>query len=211
MNHSGPNNPCPCCARTKGDYCRWDSERILCYQGKTCGPPADLKVGQTIDIEGETWALVKTQCGFAGNSCLFVHHDPSTGPVQPQSPEALRRQTVALMLQRDQFETDADLAATALRHVEELPEFNTLPPAQIREALDLCSGAQILFTDLLVRCRRLRRTSPDIGGVASQLQDGLRAIRYQAKDLHQFWHRQLLDPGAGRGKQLAEQLQQEVL
>jgi hypothetical protein len=192
MQHSGPNNPCPCCSRTKGDYCRWDDQRILCYVGQTCGPPADLQVGQTIQIDGQNWALVKTDCGFAGNSFLFVVDDPSTA------------------LQHDQFEQDAELAATALRRIEDLSEFTTLPPAAIQEALGLCSGAQVLLIDLLVRCRKMRRQSPDIGAIATQLQEGLRAVRYQGQNLQRFWFDLLLDPAGCRGRQLAQQLREEV-
>jgi hypothetical protein len=207
MQHSGPNSSCPCCGRTKGDYCRWDASRILCYVGQTCGPPADLTIGQTLEIDGQDWALVLQNCGFAGSSWMFVRDDPSTAPAKSRSPEALRRQAVALLLQHDQFEQDADLATTAVRRIEDLQEFIRLSPAEIREALELCSGATVLLTDLLVRCRRLRRTSPDIATTAAHLQDGLRAVRYQGQDLHRFWHQELCDPAGGRGQRLAIELQ----
>ena len=208
MQHSGPSNGCPLCGRTTGDYCRWDDEKILCYRGQSLGPP-DVAIGEVIDIAGEQWALAKTDCGFANNSSLFVRHDPSTSPRQ-LSPVDLQRSAVALMLQHDQFERDSELAHQALQWVEALPEWEILEPDQVRDALELCHGSHALFRDLLVRCRRLRRKSPDIGEVAGALQDGLKAIHYQQKDLHGFWFDVLKDPGGGHGQQLAQQLKQEA-
>ena len=211
MQHSGSNNPCPCCGRAKGDYCRWDDDRILCYKGQSLGPP-DVAIGELIDIAGEQWALAKTDCGFAGNSSLFVRHDASASPAaRPRTATQLQRQTVALMLQQDAFERDAELASMALNHVRNLPEFHFIPPAEIRQAIVMTQDAHVLFTNLLVQCRRLRRLSPDIGQVAEQLQSGLREVMYQRKDLCSFWFDQLLDPAAaaGRGQKLAQQLKQE--
>lgn len=209
MEHSGPNNPCPCCGRTKGDYCRWNGEQILCYKGQSCGPP-DKAIGELITIAGEEWALARTDCGFAGNSSLFVRHDPTASPgARPRSATHLQRQVAALMLQQDQFERDADLAGMALNHVRNLPEFYSLPPSQIRQAIVMTQDAQMLFSNLLVQCRRLRRLSPDIAAVAVGIQDGLKEVRFQRKDLCSFWFDQLLDPAAGRGRQLAQQLQQQ--
>ena len=212
MQHSGPNNPCPSCGRVKGDYCRWDLDagKILCYVGQSCGPEAGLKLGELTTIAGEQWALAMTDCGFAGNSSLFVRHDASASPgAKPRTATQLQRQTVALMLQQDAFERDAELAGMALNHVRNLPEFHFIPPAEIRQAIAMTQDAHVLFTNLLVQCRRLRRLSPDIGQVAEQLQSGLREVMYQRKDLCSFWFDQLKDPGAGRGKQLAQQLKHQ--
>ena len=209
MKHSGPNNECPICFRVKGDYCRWDDDRILCYKGSSSGPP-DVAIGAVIEVAGlGQWALAKTDCGFANNSSLFVRHDSSASPRQ-LSPVDLQRSAVALMLQHDQFERDSGLAHQALLRVQNLLDWEAFPPAQVRDALELCEGAYVLFTDLLVRCRKLRRQSPDIGQVAEQLQSALREVRYQGKSLSTFWHSTLLDPAAGRGKQLAQQLKQEA-
>lgn len=209
MQHSGPNNPCPCCGRTKKDYCRWDDDRILCYVGKSCGPP-DVAIGEVIPIAGEQWALAMKDCGFSGNSSLFVRHDASASPsARPRTASQLQRQVAGLMLQRDQFERDAELAGMALNRVRNLPEFHSLPPAQIRQALVMTQDANTLFTNLLVQCRRLRRLSPDIAAIASGIQEGLKEVTYQRRDLCSFWFDQLLDPAAGRGKRLAQQLHQE--
>jgi len=164
-----------------------------------------------IPIAGEQWALAMKDCGFSGNSSLFVRHDASASPsTKPRTATQLQRQTVALMLQRDEFERDAELASMALTHVRNLPEFHSLPPAELRQAIVMTQDANTLFTNLLVQCRRLRRLSPDIAAVAIGIQDGLKEVKYQRRDLCSFWFDQLLDPAAGRGQRLAQQLQHEA-
>jgi hypothetical protein len=209
MQHSGPNNPCPICSRTKGDYCRWDDRQILCYHGQTLGPPA-LEIGGTIDIDGILWAFAKDQAGFSGNSALFIPHDASASPRRSANPAAARRQAVMAMFEVERFQQDIQLAEWSLRLVENLEDFELMPPARIREALNICRDSYALHKTLLVQTRKLRRQLPDVGNMAGVLQTGLRAITYQGQDLRRFWFDTLLDPAGGRGQQLAQQLQGEA-
>jgi hypothetical protein len=209
MQHSGPNNECPVCGRKKGDYCRFSDDRILCYQGQTLGPPA-LAIGETIKIDGIEWALVATNVGFSGNSSMYVPHDPSGTPQNITTPNAAIRKAVGIMYEKDRFEKDIQLAEWSLRLVENLEEFERMPPDRIRESLEICRDSFALHKSLLVQTRKLRRQLPDVGLLADGLQAGLRAIEYQGKDIRRFWFDTLLDPGGGRGQQLAQQLRQEV-
>lgn len=209
MKHSGRNSLCPICSRDRKDYCRWDDSQILCYRGQSFGPP-DLEIGEVIKIDGVEWAYVKDGAGFSNNSAMFVRHDESTKPTPPANPAAARRKAVRSMYEKDRFERDVELAEYSRRLVEDLQEFADMNPDQLRESLQLCADSFALHGHLITTCRRLRRELPDLEHVAKSLQEGLRAIRFQQSDLQKFFWNQLLDPGGGRGQQLAQQLQGEA-
>jgi len=59
-----PARPCPVCGRTKDNDCSIlrDGTFCLCHHGKTDKPPT-VRVGETIEREGQTWAF----CGFGRN------------------------------------------------------------------------------------------------------------------------------------------------
>ena len=76
MQSSRRNNPCPICHRSKDSDCRFCDDLILCHQGSTHGPPANLRIGDVVIRQGREWALVKTNVGFDGGAALFKPHRP---------------------------------------------------------------------------------------------------------------------------------------
>jgi len=210
MQHSGKQNSCPICGRDSSDHCRFDLNEgvIFCYRGVSHGPP-DLRIGETLDVGGVVYAYVKDQAGFAGNSALFrVHEERAGGSAPVRYSDKLKRAADA-MQQVDQFQQDAELADHAHRLITDLPLYDGLKPDEIRQALALCRDGTALLKSLVGRAYRLRRCSPDVEPVAQRMKSALREISHQQKDLTSFWHQVLLDPGAGRGQRLAQQLQRE--
>ena len=56
---------------------------IFCHCGSTNGPDQNLKVGDTINIDGAKWALVKTNGGFDGAAFVFKpHQEKGVGPLR---------------------------------------------------------------------------------------------------------------------------------
>jgi hypothetical protein len=206
VKSSSKHNPCPICGRSTNDRCRISDDQILCYRGKSFGPP-DLAIGETIEIDGIEWAYVKDMAGFSGNSALFVVHDESTAPRKIASPAEVRQQAVRALYEVGRFEKDVELAAWSLRQVEELELFEHMPPDRIRESLDICRDAFALHKHLVAQCRRLRRQLPDVGNTAEILQAGLKAIKWQGMELKRLWFDELCDPASGRGQRLAIELQ----
>lgn len=72
MQHSSRKNPCPVCGRNTDDKCRKNSTRIFCYAGDSFSPPANLRLGDRIKIEGEHWRLLSYNAGFSQNSYVFA-------------------------------------------------------------------------------------------------------------------------------------------
>ena len=69
-------NPCPSCGRTKDGDCRFNDEVILCHSGESGGPNPALRIGEVVNIEGRSWALVKTGAGHSGSAHVFKPHQP---------------------------------------------------------------------------------------------------------------------------------------
>ena len=71
MQTSSPARPCPCCGRTRDSDCRWNDNTILCHQGQSHSPPSHLKRGDTIDVDGKQWAVIRFDGGFAGRAMVL--------------------------------------------------------------------------------------------------------------------------------------------
>ena len=74
MQTSSPARPCPCCGRTRDSDFRWNDTTILCHQGQSHGPPSHLKRGDTINIGGKHWAVIRFDGGFAGCAMVLKPH-----------------------------------------------------------------------------------------------------------------------------------------
>jgi hypothetical protein len=71
---SGPRNPCPACGRVKDADCAWNDDSILCHQGSEPRPTDKLRPGQTIEINGQLWALIRSNAGYSGCADLLKPH-----------------------------------------------------------------------------------------------------------------------------------------
>ena len=68
MKRSSRKQPCPFCGRTHDSDCAWTEDVAFCHSG------SDLSIGQTIDVDGQQWALVKLNAGFSGHAAVFKPH-----------------------------------------------------------------------------------------------------------------------------------------
>lgn len=73
MKRSSRKQPCPVCGRTHDADCAWSDDVIFCHSG------SDLSIGQTIDVDGQPWALVKLNAGFSGQAAVFKPHTERSG------------------------------------------------------------------------------------------------------------------------------------
>ena len=91
ISRSGRHRPCPICGRRKDHKCTWGSDFISCYPGTTHNPPEHLKVGDTIEAAGITWALIRKDRGWSGRHWIFKPHRPINPGQQPQQQHQARR------------------------------------------------------------------------------------------------------------------------
>jgi hypothetical protein len=164
-----------------------------------------MHVGDTVEVDGTTWALVKTDCGHAGSSSMFIVHRERG--ITPTNQQQRLRQVAMEMAQVDEFHADAELADQAHRRIINLPLYDSLKPQQLRDALELCRNSDALLRSLVSRAYRMRRVSPDVAPMTDQMLQAMKEIGYQHQDLLRFWHHELLDPADGRGRRLALEMQ----
>ena len=208
MNSSGTNNPCPCCGRTKGPYCRLDDARVFCYQGDTRHQPANLVKGSLHNFgDGVKYFFAGYNKGFSGNSALFCLHDPNTNfNPRPITPEAMRRQTARNLGDLEQLRHDAYNAHITASHAMAAPDYQTLKPDEIRGWIAVIESALQQLLSLKPRAMRVRHMDDGIRIVIQSLNEQIRELSYQKADFQAFWQDVLCDPSGGHGKRLANGL-----
>lgn len=205
MKSSGPRNPCPCCGRTKGSYCRWDDARIFCYQGNTCHPPTNLTRGSIHNFgDGTAYYFAGYDKGYSKNSALFCLHDPSTSYTpRPTTPQAIRRQTARNLSDLEQLREDLHDAHIATSHALAAPDYTQITTDEIRGWLDVISCALDRLVALKPRAMKLRQIDKGLIAVVQSLNEQIRELSYQKADFQTFWQDVLCDPSGGRGQKLA--------
>lgn len=151
MNHSSRQTPCPCCFRDVDDKCRFEDDLILCYNGDSFHPPANLVVGDCIKIGGHGWRLLRMNAGFAANSFLFVRSDDES-ILTPLQRKRLRRERKSIEW-RKEFKQIRDLVYCSLS----TPRFDLIDNADFLEykhATDLALAKTEKLLSLLSMNRR---------------------------------------------------------
>jgi hypothetical protein len=179
---SSKRSPCPVCGRNSDDKCRRSDELLSCYWGEQFAPPAGLKLGQVLDIEGRRWAVVNLSGGFAGNSLILRPH-VDRHDFKPA--------------QRQQRQREAAVLAPALREVfakvrRYVHASLAVPELQHATGEELCRDQQLLATtrrhlqELRVPLVLARREDPSLARMVSAVDHWLRLVSYQAADLEEF-------------------------
>jgi hypothetical protein len=179
---SSKRSPCAVCGRDSDDKCRRSDELLSCYWGERFAPPAGLKLGQVLDIEGRRWAVVNLTGGFAGNSLILRPH-VDRHDFKPA--------------QRLQRQREAAVLAPALREVfgkvrHYVHASLAVPELQHATAEELCRNQQLLDTtrrhlrELRVPLVLARREDPSLARMVSAVDHWLRLVSFQAADLEVF-------------------------
>ena len=151
MNHSSRQNPCPCCFRDVDDKCRFGDDLILCYNGDSFHPPANLVVGDCIKIAGHGWKLLRMNAGFAANSFLFVRSDDES-TLTPLQRRRLRREQKSIEWKKE-FKQIRDLVYCSFS----TPRFDLIDDAdflEYKQATDLALEKTEKLLSLLSMNRR---------------------------------------------------------
>lgn len=179
---SSKRNPCPVCGRDSDDKCRRSNEMLSCYWGERFAPPAGLKLGQVLDIEGRRWAVVNLSGGFAGNSLILRPH-VDRHDFKPA--------------QRQQRQREAAVLAPALREVfgkVRAYVHASLAVLELEQATadELCRAQQLLaatrrhLQELRAPLVLARREDPSLARMVSAVDHWLRLVSFQAADLEAF-------------------------
>ncbi|MCT0198405.1 hypothetical protein KQ313_01715 [Synechococcus sp. CS-1325] len=179
---SSKRNPCPLCGRDSDDKCRRSADLISCYWGERFSPPAGLKLGQVLTVEGGPWAVVNLSGGFAGNS-LILRPDSERKAFRPAEIQQQKRAAVVLapvlrsLFIRLRSHVHACLAIAEFQHAtaEQLCADRELLAATVHQLQQL-RGPLVLA----------RREDPAMGRLVQAVDHWLKLISYQARDLAAF-------------------------
>ena len=200
MNASGRNQPCPVCSRVKDADCRWNDTTILCHSG------TDLRPGQTITIDGQEWAFIHHNGGFAGSAAVFKpHREQSRGDrlQTPNSPqELLSRQT-----KRHQWSDVLNQFFDAFNIAWESPDFYNATPEQLHSAFAAISDAQNKAAALAPHLQSIWRDHQDLKQLHRlRINDCLKSIAYMAEDARRFQELDLGIPCPATVRAMAEEI-----
>ena len=184
MRSSGRNTPCPSCGRTKDGDCRFNEEVILCHAGESCGPDQALRIGEVVNIEGHSWALVKTGAGHSGSAHVFKPHQPK----RKKAPRATRTGP-----QQEQ-QAKAEVASTAIEHFFDefdlawnVMDFHSLSPKELTEGIDTIETAHQTGQELSGLIQSIWRENHDLRILhRDRFNACIRNLGYQVEDLRHF-------------------------
>ena len=169
---SGKGRPCPVCNRQKNSSCSWGDDLILCFKGDSHRPPEGLKIGETIRINGEQWAFVADDVGFAGLSSCFKRHNGRARKHIP-SYQQKRNINVARSLVQEVLD-DIERALAVL-------EFESAPPDELAESFRLIDLAHAKSESLGSKLYRVKEQHLREAFLSKKKELG-----YQKKDADDF-------------------------
>lgn len=183
MKSSGRNSPCPSCGRSKDGDCRWNDEVIFCHAGSTCGPDPSLRIGDTIDVDGQPWALVKTQAGYDGAAHVFKPHQDR----HRSSPSISREELLSKRAKRSIAAVAIERFFTAFLNAWNVPDFHTLTPDELNDAITKIEGAHTIGLELSRSIQSIWREHHDLRDLhRDRFNAYIRNIKYQLNDLNHF-------------------------
>ena len=179
MKRSGRNNACPVCGRVHDQDCAWSDDVIFCHSG------SDLSIGQTIDIDGQPWALVKLNAGFSGNAAVFKPHTErsTTASASPGNPEQIltrqaKRSISALALER---------FFNAFNEAWNVLDFHTLSPNELTDGINAITKAHSIGVEMARTAPSIWRSHQDLRDLYRDRFDACqRSINDQFNDLNHF-------------------------
>ncbi|MEN9767820.1 MAG: hypothetical protein RLZZ32_1780 [Cyanobacteriota bacterium] len=179
--HSSKKTPCPICSRSTDGDCRWTDDLILCHQGTTFSPPADLRPGDTLTVNGQKWALIRRDGGFDGAAAVFRPHRSGGNAISHPTPELDRkaRHVVAA------FSVERFLER--FRECWEIPDFHGLPPDRLREAFELIDGTYAQGLALARSLAPVWRDEREFEALYRwRIESCLKSLKYQQQEVAHF-------------------------
>ena len=186
MNKSGRNNPCPVCGRVKDADCRWSDDVIFCHQGSSHGPDPSLVIGNTIDIDGIKWALVKTGSGYDNQAHVFrPHQEKGVTPLRRVSDS--RQELLTKQAKRSIASVSIERFFDAYRTAWDVKDFHILNAHQLKEAITAIEGAARIGRQLSRNVDQIWREHHDLRDLHKGAFDALLTnINAQVTDLAHF-------------------------
>lgn len=179
---SSRRTPCPLCGRDCDDKCRRNDSLISCYWGERFSPPAGLRVGEVVTIEGGRWAVLSLAGGFAGNSAILRPHVDRLD-FKPAARRRQKREAAAMA------PALRDLFGKARRFVHAclaISELEHATASELRRDQELVNTTIAVLQEMREPLVLARREDPAMGPLVAAVDHWLRLLSYQADDLANF-------------------------
>ena len=192
MQTSSPARPCPCCGRTRDSDCRWNDNTILCHQGQSHGLPSHLKRGDTIDIDGKQWAVIRFDGGFAG--CAMVLK-PHRGRARSRAYRRLLEATPPPMGRVGQLAAEElEQAIAEVDRALAIPPFEFLRPDEMRRDFALVLETYESVSAFRKTVGKLARSRPCLRERKAVLDSAMKTLWGLCKAIEKFRRDQLGEP-----------------
>ena len=169
------------CHRSKDGDCRFCDDLILCHQGSTHGPPANLRIGDVVIRQGREWALVKTNAGFDGAAFVFKPHRPLKKRKLYSSSHRVNaaiKKRHLINAQKKLIEGFIKISQAAL----DVLDFENAPPDELKESFALIEKAYFQGKEI----REIIGFCPELKNWISLINDANKQLNYQYKDQLSF-------------------------
>ena len=186
MQTSSRSHACPVCGRNTDADCRFGDDLVLCHQGSSFAPPSDLKPGDTIDIDGRPWALIRRDAGFSGRAAVFRPHRQQLHQQLRPYNRAHRAIAVQVISDLDGLENSLADLDTLANEALCIPPLDQMLDSDIHEAREVCAVAHDVARSLLPRLARASRHDASLLQTLWDLQRLQRDLRYQLEDLTRY-------------------------
>ena len=189
MQTSSPARPCPCCGRTRDSDCRWNDTTILCHQGQSHGPPSHLKRGDTINIGGKQWAVIRFDGGFAG--CAMVLK-PHRGKARSRAYSRLLGGTAPPMDKVGRLAAEEiEKAIADIDRVLAVPPFEFLRPDEMRRDFALALETYEATNAFRKTVGKLARSRPCLRERKAVLDCALKTLWWMCRAVEEFRRNEL--------------------
>ena len=179
MKRSSKKMPCPFCGRSKDADCAWTDDVAFCHSG------SDLRIGQTVDIDGQPWILVKLNGGFSGAAAVFKPHQENER--YPGNAGANRLQILDTQARRAVASVSIERFFTAFDRAWNVSDFHSLNAHQLREATTAITSAEQIGLELNRSIATVWREHHDLRDLCRDRFDAcLQNLKHQVNDLRHF-------------------------
>ena len=184
MNYSRRGDPCPVCSRDKDNDCRWTNDSIFCHLGSSHRPPTHLKLGDTLVLKGNKWALVSLSAGYDKSAYLFRPHRE----IVPTSKnrEDLERQEFDLSVRIGCCEFYAKEFLELAQKALDVLEFESAPPDELKNSFQFIYSAESKGLQLIKELQQLAPREERLKKYLPIVKDLNKQLLYQRKDADQF-------------------------
>ena len=172
------------CSRDKDNDCRWTNDSIFCHLGSSHRPPTHLKLGDTLVLKGNKWALVSLSAGYDKNAFLFKPHREIVPLTQNKEERAQQDFDDSVRISCCEYYAKEfiELAQKAL----DVLEFKSAPPDELKNSFKFIYSAESKGLELIKELQQLTPREERLKKYLPIVKDLNKQLLYQRKDADQF-------------------------